>query len=186
MSDAAEIAETENTGGFREPHAETPADFASHEPEVAPITQSEIPSAPEPPREERREPRREFRREPRPPQRVAPAQRQWVRPADFRPAESSAIHEAVAHATFIAEALRQLHEQMDEILELVEVAERQKLTDERELEELRRALRRIQPQHRPQPPRHQARRDEPRPQPSPRENVQSHEENPPAEESAHD
>jgi hypothetical protein len=98
---------------------------------------------------------------------VAPAQRQWVKPADFRPAEDTAIHEAVAHATFIANALKELHEQMDEILELVEVAERQKLADERELDELRRALRRIQPNNRPshqqQPQqRFQPRRDEPR------------------------
>jgi len=45
-------------------------------------------------------------------------------------------------------------DQLDEILELVELAERQKLADEREIDQLRRALRRIQP------PRYS--RDEPR------------------------
>jgi multidrug resistance efflux pump len=79
---------------------------------------------------------------------MPPAQRQWVKPADFRPAEDTAIHEAVAHATFIANALKELHDQMDEVLKLVEIAERQKLADEREIDELRRALRRIQPQNR--------------------------------------
>jgi hypothetical protein len=51
----------------------------------------------------------------------------------------------VVHATEIAEGLRELVDRIDEILELVEVAERQKLADERELDNLRRALRRIQP-----------------------------------------
>ena len=210
--DQPEAEEAENTGGFREPHAEAPADFASHPAE--PVDASAAESAPEnfveptppaagqrppparprefPHREPRepREPRDRDQREPResreqrslpPAPRVAPAQRQWVKPADFRPAEATAIHEAVAHATFIAAALKELHDQMDEILELVEVAERQKLADERELDELRRALRRIQPQRAPQPPqqfqRSAPRRDEPRqPRPDNRENVQRHEE----------
>ncbi len=89
------------------------------------------PHAPSPPRPERR---------PEP-----PAPKPWVKPADFRPAETSAIHQAVVHATEIAEGLKILVDRIDEILELVEVAERQKLADERELDNLRRALRRIQP-----------------------------------------
>ncbi len=78
-----------------------------------------------------------------------PRPKPWVKPADFRPAETSAISQAVAHATEIAESLKHTIDQLDEILELVELAERQKLADEREIDELRRALRRIQP------PRHQ-------------------------------
>jgi hypothetical protein len=74
-----------------------------------------------------------------------PRSKPWVKPADFRPADTSAIHQAVVHATEIAESLRELTDRIDEILELVEVAERQKLADERELDNLRRALRRIQP-----------------------------------------
>ena len=197
--DQTEAEEPENTGGFREPHAEVPADFAAHEaePAEASATESAAENSPAPevseprpapvrprefPQREQREPRepREPReqRAPQPRSYVPPAQRQWVKPADFRPAESTAIHEAVAHATFIANALKELHEQMDEILELVEVAERQKLADERELDELRRALRRIQPQNRPSPPPTRGqRRDEPRQsRPEPRENVQRHEE----------
>lgn len=84
-----------------------------------------------------------------------PRHKPWVKPPDFRAADTSAIHQAVVHATEIAESLRGLTDQIDEILELVEVAERQKLADERELDNLRRALRRIQPprqahQHEPQ------------------------------------
>jgi len=90
---------------------------------------------------------------------------------------------------FIATALKELHDQMDEVLELVEIAERQKIADERELEEFRRALRRIQPQRqqppphyqsqRPQPPqRPQSRRDEPRPPLPQREPVEKREEPP--------
>ena len=169
-------AEADNSGGFRVPHSDAPAEFASHataseeapEAESASEPAAEAASAPAraPRRDERREPRRD-ERPPAPPPRVSPAQRQWVKPADFRPAAASAISEAVEHATFIANALKDLHDQMDEILELVEVADRQKLTDERELEELRRALRRIQPQRPPSPPPPQynqrgPRRDEPR------------------------
>ena len=185
-------AEADNSGGFRVPHADAPAEFASHataseeapeaesasEPASEPAAEAASAPARAPRRDDRREPRRDDRRDdrrderPPAPPRVSPAQRQWVKPADFRPAAASAISEAVEHATFIANALKDLHDQMDEVLELVEVADRQKLVDERELEEFRRALRRIQPQ-RPPPPPHQQynqrgprrddqRRDEPR------------------------
>lgn len=181
-------AEADNSGGFRVPHSDVPAEFASHatapeDHEAESASEPAAEAAPEPAsqareprrddrREDRREPRRDDRREdrrderpPTPPPRVPPAQRQWVKPADFRPAEASAISEAVQHATFIANALKDLHDQMDEILELVEVADRQKLVDERELEEFRRALRRIQPQRPPQQQQYNQRgprRDEPR------------------------
>ena len=46
--------------------------------------------------------------------------------------------------TQIVESLKQTLEQMEEVLELVELAERQKSADEREIESLRRALRKIQ------------------------------------------
>jgi predicted RNase H-like nuclease (RuvC/YqgF family) len=57
--------------------------------------------------------------------------------------EGSAISQAVSEVTQIIEGLRQSLAQMEEVLELVELAERQKLTDEREIDSLRRALRRI-------------------------------------------
>ena len=171
--EAAEHAELEadSSGDFREPHAEAPADFASHEtgseeahePEPGAETgpTPEPARAPEPARDSRRDRRPEVRRLERRPE--PPGQRQWAKPADFRPAETSAISEAVAHATEIAESLKQMIDQLDEVLELVEVAERQKLADEREIEELRRALRRIQPPRRePPPPSRGPRRDEPR------------------------
>ena len=155
------------TGGFREPHPEVPAEFASHETE-SPAAQAEdaeeAPSAPrpEPLRVEQRDRRSEQRRPE--PQRELPRPKPWAKPADFRPAEASAISQAVEHATEIAGSLKQMIDQLDEVLELVEVAERQKLADEREIEELRRALRRIQPPRREQqpPPPRGPRRDEPR------------------------
>ena len=174
---------TDSSGDFREPHAEAPADFAAHEDndstaaDQVPATE-EAPAAPEPVRASPapREPQREFQREQRPERRPEPLRpKPWVKPADFRPAETSAISQAVAHATEIAESLKQMIDQLDEVLELVEVAERQKLADEREIDELRRALRRIQPPRRElPPPRRPPRRDEPRhSQP-----VQHHEEPP--------
>jgi hypothetical protein len=57
--------------------------------------------------------------------------------------EGSSISHAVSEVTHIVEALRQSLAQMEEVLELVELAERQKLGDEREIDSLRRALRRI-------------------------------------------
>jgi hypothetical protein len=59
--------------------------------------------------------------------------------------DGSAISQAVSETAKIVESLRQSLEQMEEVLELVELAERQKLTDEREIESLLRALRKIQP-----------------------------------------
>ena len=185
MADAAEHAEHhegDTAGDFREPHAEAPADFASHETDSpeAPAAEpaADISRTPET-RQQRdfpREPQRDRRPERRPePLRPKP----WVKPADFRPAETSAVSQAVAHATEIAESLKQMIDQLDEVLELVEVAERQKVADEREIDELRRALRRIQPPRRETPPPRREplpsrppRRDEPR-QSQP---VQSHEE----------
>lgn len=188
--------EAEATGGFREPHSDVPEGFSSHE-EVPPVEIHEpesvaeaapVPPVREPRREQRRDDRRDLRPSP-PPPRIPVSQRQWVKPADFRPAETSAISEAVAHATFIANALKELHDQLDEVLELIEVAERQKIADERELDELRRALRRIQPQRQQPPPerfqppqRSQPRRDEPRRPQSPRERPENRPEPPPSPE----
>ena len=57
---------------------------------------------------------------------------------------SSAISQAIEEVTQIVESLKQTLEQMEEVLELVELAERQKSADEREIESLRHALRKIQ------------------------------------------
>ena len=184
--------EPEAAGGFREPHSDVPEGFSSHE--DAPHTDAHEPitenaPAPEPPREPRREQqrrddRRDDRRDVRPPQpppRVPPAQRQWVKPADFRPAAPTAISQAIEHAMFIATALKELHDQMDEVLELVEIAERQKIADERELEEFRRALRRIQPQRQQPPPHYQAQRPQPPQRPQPRRDEPRQQQQPPRE-----
>lgn len=210
--------ERDTSGDFREPHLEEPVEAVppeefSHS-DAGPVAESaaecvaEIPAAPEPERERERqpEPERQPERERQPehqrqPERPArpeyrrPEPKPWVKPADFRPAETSAISQAVAHATEIAESLKHTIDQLDEILELVELAERQKLADEREIDELRRALRRIQPPrqqqqlsrgprhdephrgHRDQGPRH----DDRHARHDPRENIQRHEDPRPPE-----
>ena len=60
---------------------------------------------------------------------------------------ASAISQAIEEVTQIVESLKQTLDQMEEVLELVELAERQKLADEREIESLRRALRKIHQPH---------------------------------------
>lgn len=55
-----------------------------------------------------------------------------------------AIRQAVEHINEIVVALQQLLDQMEEVLELTELADRQKSADEHEIESLRRALRQIQ------------------------------------------
>jgi len=168
--------ETDTSGGFREPHPEEPAEFAAPV-EDSPLAAAEEPAAEIPPATPAPEPEparapappREFQRERRPERRPEPQRpKPWVKPADFRPAEASAISQAVEHATEIAESLKQMIDHLDEVLELVEVAERQKLADEREIDELRRALRRIQPPRREQQPFRPPRREEP-PRGQPRE-----------------
>jgi len=177
VHDAAVEPETEadTSGGFREPHPEEPGDamppeemshsHAERLSEAAPEPPVEMPPVQEPERERERERRPERQERPDRQERPArpeyrrPEPKPWVKPADFRPAEISAISQAVAHATEIAESLKHTIDQLDEILELVELAERQKLADEREIDELRRALRRIQPprfqQQAPRGPRHE-------------------------------
>jgi len=59
-------------------------------------------------------------------------------------ADASAISRAVDEVMQIIEALKQALGQMEDVLELVEHAERQKLADEHEIESLRRLLRQLQ------------------------------------------
>ncbi|MGH7992511.1 MAG: hypothetical protein ACREDQ_03270 [Limisphaerales bacterium] len=70
--------------------------------------------------------------------------------------DASAISRAVDEVRQIVESLEQALEQMEEVQELVELADRQKSADEREIESLRRALRRMQSprDHKNTPPAH--------------------------------
>ena len=63
---------------------------------------------------------------------------------------TSAISQALDEVMQIVDSLKRAVDQMEEVLELVELAERQKLADEQEIESLRRALRQLQ---RPRGPR---------------------------------
>lgn len=164
--DAVTESEADTSGDFREPHLEVPGESGPPEeisPSAAePATQAATEPVPDVPPSQEREPAREHRPERAQHEQRRPEPRPWAKAADFRPAEPSAISQAVAHATEIAESLKQTIDQLDEILELVEIAERQKLADEREIEELRRALRRIHPpRHQPQYASRGSRHDEP-------------------------
>jgi vacuolar-type H+-ATPase subunit I/STV1 len=66
------------------------------------------------------------------------------RPAPQQPAsEESSIGKAIEQASRIIEELKHALDEMEEVLETLELAERQKLDDERELESLHRALRQL-------------------------------------------
>jgi hypothetical protein len=106
------------------PVAEQPAQAESLTPQVAPpVSTPELPARPAPPRQK-------F-------QPVVPAPRA-TKPDD------SAISQAATEVTQVVESLKQALNQMEDVLELVEHAERQKLADEREIESLRHALRQLQ------------------------------------------
>jgi predicted DNA-binding protein len=58
--------------------------------------------------------------------------------------QGSAISRAIDEIAQIVEALKRVLNQMEDVLELAELAERQKTGDEQEIESLRRALRQLQ------------------------------------------
>ncbi len=70
-----------------------------------------------------------------------------------RQPQGSAISRAIDEVGQIIEALKRVLDQMEEVLELAEMAERQKTADEQEIESLRRSLRQLQ---RPGGPRHRS------------------------------
>jgi len=112
-----------------------PREGAKEMPPSAPSVESaDVPPAQEQPAREPVRERREIR-EPR----AIPA------PQPPRNFSASAIAHAVDDVQQIVEALEHALEQMEEVLKLVQTAEQQKIGDEREIESLRRALRKFQP-----------------------------------------
>lgn len=74
-------------------------------------------------------------------------------PREFRPATPMAVTQAIDEVNQIIETLRTTLAEMEDVLESLELAERQKIADEQEIETLRRGLRQL---HRPRdggPPR---------------------------------
>ena len=69
-----------------------------------------------------------------------------------RPASPATVNEAIEEVNSIVDALRGALEDMEEVLEMLELFERQKNADEREIDSLRRALRQM---HRPREGGHQ-------------------------------
>lgn len=121
------------------------------QPESSP---AEMPKPSRPRRRGRRGGRGRRRPAPPPPGSDVPApapgeepvvQQETPKPSGPLPAgEGSAIQKAVDEVANIVDTLNQTLAQMEEVLELVELADRQKLADEKEIESLRRALRQIQ------------------------------------------
>jgi hypothetical protein len=71
-----------------------------------------------------------------------------------RPGSQPSVQKAIEEVSGIVEALRGTLDDMEEVLEMLELFERQQNADEREIESLRRALRQI---HRPRDGGHQRR-----------------------------
>jgi predicted RNase H-like nuclease (RuvC/YqgF family) len=63
----------------------------------------------------------------------------------------TSVEKAIEEANAIVDTLRRALDDMEEVLEMLELFERQKNADEREIESLRRALRQM---HRPRDPGH--------------------------------
>ena len=92
---------------------------------------------------------------------AAPMQRETLPPLpspprERQPASPAAVQQAIEEVSRIIETLRGTLDDMEEVLETLELAERQKIADEQEIETLRRGLRQL---HRPResehhPPRH--------------------------------
>jgi len=62
--------------------------------------------------------------------------------------KTAAVSQAIEQVTGVIEELKHALSEMEEVLETLELAERQKIDDEREIESLQRALRQL---HRPGP-----------------------------------
>ena len=89
--------------------------------------------------------------EPYSPAEPAPEHREPARPRheaaerrDFRPAAPQAIADAIAEVNHVIASLRQVLDEMEEVLETLELAEVQKNADEREIQSLRNALRQME------------------------------------------
>jgi hypothetical protein len=67
-------------------------------------------------------------------------------PRDRQPASPAAVQQAIEDVNQIIETLRGTLDDMEQVLETLELAERQKIADEHEIETLRRGLHQL---HRP-------------------------------------
>jgi hypothetical protein len=89
------------------------------------------------------------------PSESAPAPFQPEPVAELRPAAPAAVKSAIEEVNQIIATLQETLGEMEEVLETLELAERQKDADEREIESLRRALRQMsRPREGHQAPRH--------------------------------
>ncbi len=119
-----------------------------HERLAAHPGQTRQPQRPQNPRDSRGQDRsRQFRdrdRDRQRPRPAGPSHQPQPLPPPHQPATSASVQQAIEHANDIIENLKETLDEMEEVLETLELAERQKLADERELETLRRSLRQVQ------------------------------------------
>ena len=75
-----------------------------------------------------------------------PSERKNLLPPESepRPASNGGVQKAIEEVNHIIATLKESLDEMEEVLETLELAERQKDVDEREIESLRRALRHLQ------------------------------------------
>ena len=66
----------------------------------------------------------------------------------------AAVSQAIEEVNLVIEELKHALDQMEEVLETLELAERQKIDDEREIDALQQALRRLRRPGPSGPPRH--------------------------------
>jgi len=115
-----------------EPGQSEPFESDTEEPAVEPVENAETEFEPVPPPAEPPQARREPAPPPPPP------------PREYRPASPNAIQQAIDEVNHIIVSLRETLDDMEEVLEFLELAERQKNADEHEIEALRRSLRQFQ------------------------------------------
>ena len=121
------------------PEAPASAEAPAAAPEALEAAGRDVGAPAEPPAPPKREQRQH---RPLPVQhRPAPAQ-----PREFHPATPAAVTSAIEQVNHIIETLQATLKDMEEVLETVEYAERQKTADEQEIETLRRSLHQL---HRP-------------------------------------
>ena len=95
---------------------------------------------------------------------LAPVETEFSAPParEKQPASPATIQQAIAEVTQIIATLRDTLEEMDEVLETLELAERQKTADEQDIESMRRALRQLQRPRESGPPPQRTQSSEPR------------------------
>ncbi len=100
------------------------------------------------------EPAESFRETPEPAGEIEPAPVQEPRSGGDSGQPVAAVSQAIEEVNLVIEELKRALDQMEEVLETLELAERQKIDDEREIDALQQALRKLRRPGPGGPPRH--------------------------------